>query len=166
MVAAAVVMPQAPILAGVTDSKLLSDRRRRQLFQQILVTASAVGVGAVWQEEIDQINILQATLVAMSLAVAQLQPLPDCVLVDGNQLPVLTLPALAIVDGDLKSYSVAAAAIVAKVMRDNLMVQLDRLYPCYGFARHKGYGTREHQSAIRTFGPCSLHRRSFSWGTT
>jgi ribonuclease HII len=151
------------LLAGLTDSKKLSESRREHYFA-ILTANPAVkfGVGQADVAEIDSLNILNATHLAMSRALAQLDFLPDHALVDGLPVPGLPCPSTAIVGGDGLSLSIAAASVIAKVTRDRIMVELDRQYPVYGFARHKGYGTKEHLEALRLHGPASCHRRSFA----
>ncbi len=161
VVAAAVVLPINCQISGVTDSKQLTPKRRAELFDDIHSTAVAVGVGRVGNEEIDRINILQATMGAMAQAIAQITPAPDYVLVDGTHLPEIFLPAEAIPKGDALIQSIAAASIIAKVTRDRLMIELDETYPGYGFQGHKGYGTLLHRQAIAQLGPCPIHRRSF-----
>ena len=161
VVAAAVVLPINCQISGVTDSKQLTPKRRAELFDDIHRTAVAVGVGRVGNEEIDRINILQATMGAMAQAIAQITPAPDYVLVDGTHLPEIFLPAEAIPKGDTLIQSIAAASIIAKVTRDRLMIELDETYPGYGFQVHKGYGTLLHRQAIAQLGPCPIHRRSF-----
>ena len=145
----------------MTDSKQLTPKRRAELFDDIHRTAVAVGVGRVDNEEIDRINILQATMGAMAQAIAQITPAPDYVLVDGTHLPETAPPAKAIPKGDALVQSIAAASIIAKVTRDRLMIELDETYPGYGFQVHKGYGTLLHRQAIAQLGPCPIHRRSF-----
>lgn len=159
--AAAVILPRGLDIAGLDDSKKLSDRRRRELYDVITGAAAAYAIALVDQERIDEINILQATFRAMEEAVAKLSPQPDLALVDGNREPVLSIPCETIVGGDGKCASIAAASILAKVTRDRLMEELDRQYPEYGFAVHKGYGTRRHYEALRQYGPCPIHRQSF-----
>ena len=159
--AAAVILPRGLDIAGLDDSKKLSDRRRRELYDVITGAAAAYAIALVDQERIDEINILQATFRAMEEAVAKLSPQPDLALVDGNREPVLSMPCETIVGGDGKCASIAAASILAKVTRDRLMEELDRQYPEYGFAVHKGYGTRRHYEALRQYGPCPIHRQSF-----
>ncbi len=159
--AAAVILPRGLDIAGLDDSKKLSDRRRRELYDVITGVAAAYAIALVDQERIDEINILQATFRAMEEAVAKLSPQPDLALVDGNREPVLSMPCETIVGGDGKCASIAAASILAKVTRDRLMEELDRQYPEYGFAVHKGYGTRRHYEALRQYGPCPIHRQSF-----
>jgi ribonuclease HII len=168
--AAAVMFPVEWILGAfpkplreINDSKQLSHQERERLFQEIVSRPEVChAVAEVDCRMIDQINILQATHRAMNLALAQLQPAPQHVLVDGLPVKSMTLPNTAIVSGDALSYSIGAASILAKVSRDRLMIQLDQIYPGYGFANHKGYGTEEHHAAIRSLGPCPIHRQSFS----
>lgn len=170
VVAAAVVLPAKwartgidPALRELTDSKQLSPAQREKFFE--LLTGHPhirYGLGVVEAEVIDQINILQATHRAMRLALAQLDPTPDHVLVDGRPVPALGWPQTALVGGDARCYSVAAASVLAKVTRDRLMQRYDQLYPAYGFAQHKGYGTPQHLAALAQFGPCPIHRRSFA----
>ncbi len=160
--AAAVILPRDGVPAGIDDSKRLSARQREQLDPMIRTCALAVHVASVDVEEIDHVNILQASLKAMRMAIAGLgQPPPDHVLVDGNIPPGSGLPETAVVDGDSKSVSIAAASILAKVARDRFMQEMDTRYPGYGFARNKGYGTREHLEALARLGPSPIHRRSF-----
>ena len=161
VVAAAVILPIDCQLSGVTDSKQLTPKRRAGLFDEIYHTAVAVGVGCVDNEEVDRINILQATMAAMAQAVAEITPAPDYALIDGTHLPAISLPAEAIPKGDTLIQSIAAASIIAKVTRDRLMIELDETYPGYSFQVHKGYGTLLHRQAIAQLGPCPIHRRSF-----
>jgi ribonuclease HII len=162
VVAAAVTLDPARRVRGLADSKLLSPERREELDAQIRERALCVAVGSASVEEIDAINILQATLLAMRRAVEGLRLTPAKVLVDGNQLPRLALRCEAIVDGDAKVKSISAASIVAKVHRDRLLLQIDALHPQYGFANHKGYSTPEHLAALRVHGACAVHRRTFA----
>jgi len=162
VVAAAVIFYPGENIPGVRDSKRLSADRRETLFPVIRLRAVAVAVESVSESDIDRINILQATYLAMRRAVANLAIQPEHILVDGRAIPDVPCPQTGIVHGDDRSLSIAAASIVAKVTRDRLMVQLDEQYPEYGFARHKGYGTRDHVLAIRRYGPCPVHRKSFS----
>jgi ribonuclease HII len=149
-------------LNGLTDSKRLSESRRDFFFGLLLECSGArIGVGQAGVEEIDARNILRATYLAMARALAQLNPPPDHALIDGRPVPDLPCSSTAIVGGDGLSLSIAAASVVAKVTRDRIMVDLDRQYPEYGFARHKGYGTAEHLKALRKHGPSAVHRRSF-----
>lgn len=162
VIAAAVILdPDRPI-AGVNDSKLLSAPRRLRLEAAIQAQALAWALGRAEVEEIDRLNILQATLLAMQRAVAALDPAPRRVLVDGDRCPRLGCPAQAIVKGDQKVAAIAAASILAKVARDREMEALDALYPGYGLARHKGYPTRDHVEALQRLGVTPVHRRSFA----
>ena len=162
VVAAAVILdPGAPI-EGVADSKTLSVPQRERLHDRIWAQALSVGVGVASVEEIDQINILQATLLAMQRAVAALRLRPQLVRVDGNRLPTLPVRAEAVVGGDATVAAIAAASIVAKVTRDRLMDEAHAAHPAYGFDRHRGYGTPQHLQALRTLGPTPWHRRSFA----
>lgn len=162
VVAAAVILdPRRPI-RGLADSKKLSAARREVLFDEIRAKALCCSVAQASVAEIDSLNILQATMLAMRRAVEGLRLMPGKVLVDGNRLPTLAVLAEAIVKGDDKVAAISAASIVAKVTRDHLMQELDTFYPGYGFARHKGYGTADHLSALRGLGPTEHHRRSFA----
>ncbi|MGQ9513037.1 ribonuclease HII [Thermodesulfitimonas sp.] len=161
VVAAAVVLPEAVDLPGLNDSKLLSAAQRERLAAQICACARAWAVGLASVAEIDALNILQASFLAMRRALAGLTLQPDHVVVDGRPIPRLPLPQTGVVRGDAQVAVVAAASIIAKVTRDRLMVALDREFPQYGFARHKGYPTREHLAALRRYGPSPHHRRSF-----
>jgi len=161
VVAAAVIFPVQCFVDGVDDSKKLTHLRREELFPRIQERALSVGIGIVDQQDIDAMNILQATFKAMHIAVAGLTVRPEHLLVDGNRFPGKDLPFTAIVDGDARCHAIAAASIIAKVTRDRIMVEQDTLYPEYGFARHKGYGTARHRAAIAQFGLCPIHRRSF-----
>lgn len=159
--AAAVILPRGLEIPGLNDSKKLTDKRRRALYDVIVAESEAYGVAFASEQEIDEVNILQATFLAMERAVAAMGVQPDLALVDGNREPRLGLPVKTVVKGDGLSANIAAASILAKVTRDRLMEQLDETYPQYGFAIHKGYGTRRHYEALTEFGPCSIHRRSF-----
>ena len=162
VVAAAVILdPVAPI-PGLADSKLLSPRRRAELDAEIRECAVSFAIARVDVDVIDTINILQATMQAMREAVGRLNPAPERVLVDGNRCPDLPYPVRAVVRGDASVAVISAASILAKVARDREMVEMDRRYPDYGFARHKGYGTRAHRAALLRFGPSPIHRRSFA----
>ena len=162
VVAAAVILdPQRPI-DGLRDSKLLTARARTRLAAEIRVNALAWAVAEAGVGEIDELNILQATLLAMRRAVAALEVAPAEALVDGNRCPELSCPARAIVGGDRDVAVISAASILAKTSRDLLLLELDGRYPAYGFARNKGYGTPEHLAALAAHGPCPAHRRSFS----
>ncbi len=160
VVAAAVILPERFELPGLTDSKKLSAAHRERLFRLIRRQA-AVGLGIVPAEEIDAVNILQATLQAMSLAVSRLKLSADYLLVDGITPVPLPLPQKTLKQGDSRSLSIAAASVMAKVVRDRMMVAYDRRYPGYGFAEHKGYGCARHLEAIARLGPSPLHRRTF-----
>jgi len=161
VVAAAVILPEDGIGERLFDSKKISSKKREHLYQTILSEAQGVGVGIIGQEEIDRINILQATLKAMALAIQNLPILPDFILIDGSQGITLPVPQKTIRKGDQLCNSIAAASIVAKVTRDRMMMECHQQYPQYNFARHKGYGTEEHQKAIEKFGICELHRKTF-----
>jgi ribonuclease HII len=161
VVSAAVILPASFDLEGVDDSKRLSPRKREALFGEIYSRAIAVGVGVVGPDRIDKVNILQASLQSMAMAVACLTPRPDCLLIDGIFKIDSSLPQTPVTKGDSRSVSIAAASIIAKVTRDNMMVQYHRRYPQYGFAKHKGYPTRAHKAAIREHGCTPIHRRSF-----
>ena len=161
VVAAAVIMPGDIAIDGIDDSKKLTARRRVELYEVVTQRALSFGVSIVSHTMIDELNIFQATMAAMAEAVSKLSPAPQHLLVDGMHYRKGNIPFTAIIDGDAKCHSIAAASIIAKVTRDMLMVQLDEQYPGYGFAKHKGYGTKEHFAAIRKYGPCEIHRRSF-----
>jgi len=161
VVAAAVILPRDGIGPQLFDSKQISSKKREELYSSILNEALGVGVGIVGQEEIDRINIFQATLRAMVSAIENLPFPPDFLLIDGTQGVKFSVPQKSIVKGDRLSNSIAAASIVAKVTRDRMMEECHLKYPQYNFARHKGYGTKEHQRAIEKFGICELHRKSF-----
>ena len=161
VVAAAVVLPDRYSHPEINDSKKLTSRSRERLFEVIRADALAVGIGVVDSRVIDELNILRATLLAMREAVADLQVVPDCLLVDGNQSVPLEIPQETIVKGDGRSVSIAAASIVAKVSRDRIMEIYHRQFPYYNFFKNKGYGTAEHRRAIREHGFCKIHRRSF-----
>lgn len=159
--AAAVILPEGLVIDGLDDSKKLTDKKRRALYDTIVGEAVAYGIALVDAQCIDEINILQATFATMRQAVGQLCVCPAMVLVDGNQDPKLGLPTKTVVKGDALSANIAAASILAKVTRDRLMERLAEEYPQYGFAVHKGYGTKRHYEALREFGPCPIHRMSF-----
>lgn len=162
VVAAAVILDERNPIRGLADSKVLTARKREQLYDEIRAKALCCSVAEASVEEIDQINILQATLLAMRRAVEGLRLKPSLVLVDGNRLPVLAVRAEAIVKGDSKVAAISAASILAKVTRDRWCAELDERYPQYGFAGHKGYGTAEHLQALQTHGACPQHRKTFS----
>ena len=162
VVAAAVILDPARPIAGLADSKALTAARREVLFAQIQAQALCFCIAQANREEIDRLNILQATLLAMQRAVQGLATTPARVLVDGNRLPVLAIPSEAIVKGDAKVAAISAASILAKVTRDRWCAQLHSRFPQYGFERHKGYGTAEHLAALAEHGACAEHRRSFA----
>lgn len=159
--AAAVILPPHFDIPGLNDSKKLSDKRRRDLFPIIKEQALAYAIAFSDEKEIDQINILQATFRAMERAVGSLSITPDYILVDGNKLPRLSVAAQAVVHGDSLSASIAAASVLAKVTRDDIMLNMAGTYPMYGFDVHKGYGTKAHYDALVKYGPCAIHRSSF-----
>lgn len=159
--AAAVILPEHLQIPGLNDSKKLTDKKRRELFPMIQEQAIAYGIGLASEAEIDEINILQATFLAMRRALEQLTVLPEIALIDGNRETDFGLPVKTVVKGDSLSANIAAASILAKVTRDNIMVELAQQYPEYGFEIHKGYGTKAHYEALRTYGPSPIHRRSF-----
>ena len=161
VVAAAVVLPSYDLIPDLNDSKLLTPAKREDLFCRIEAKAAAIGIGVADVDEIDEINIYQATRSAMRQAVSQISPLPDYLLIDGNIKLDLDLRQRSIVKGDKLSFSVAAAGIMAKVTRDRIMLGLHEEFPEYGFDRHKGYATLEHRQAILRYGPSPVHRRSF-----
>lgn len=159
--AAAVILPKDHPVLYLNDSKKLSEKKREELFEVLQKEAVSIGVAFESPEVIDRINILQATYSAMRKAVAQLDPQPDCTLNDAVTIPGLAVRQVPIIKGDAKSVSIAAASIIAKVTRDRLMEEYDAVYPQYHFAKNKGYGTAEHIAALREYGPCPIHRRSF-----
>ena len=159
--AAAVILPPHLEIPGLNDSKKLSDKRRRELMPVIKEQAIAYGIGMASHEEIDEINILQATFLAMERAIAQLDGKADFALIDGNREKDFGLPVQTVVKGDSLSANIAAASVLAKVTRDDLMVEMAQAYPGYGFEIHKGYGTRAHYDALRELGPSPIHRMSF-----
>lgn len=160
--AAAVILPPDLELEGLNDSKKLSEKRREALYPLICEQALAYGIAFASEQEIDELNILQATFLAMRRAVEQLGQKPDLALVDGNREQDFgDIPVRTIIKGDSRSANIAAASILAKVTRDRFMLEQDVVYPQYGFAVHKGYGTQKHYAALREFGPCPIHRRSF-----
>lgn len=162
VVAAAVILPRRCRLDGIRDSKLLSERQREQVYTQLLTVAVDIGVGVVDAGAIDALNILEATRLAMVQAVRHLTPGPEYLLLDAMVLPGLAAEQRAVIKGDRLCRSIAAASVVAKVLRDRLMVRAHVRYPQYGFLTHKGYGTAEHLHRLQQYGPCALHRRSFA----
>ena len=159
--AAAVILPPHLEIPGLTDSKKLTDKKRRELFPVIKELAVAYGIGFASEQEIDEINILQATYLAMERALAQLSVRPDIALIDGNRAKDFGIPVKTVVKGDSLSASIAAASILAKVTRDDMMLSLAESYPGYGFEIHKGYGTKAHYAALRELGACQIHRKTF-----
>lgn len=159
--AAAVILPPNMEIPGLNDSKKLTDKRRRELVPVIKECALAYGIAFADEKEIDDINILQATYLAMERALAQLSVKPDLALIDGNRAKDFGMPVRTVVHGDSLSASIAAASVLAKVTRDDLMLEMAAIYPQYGFDVHKGYGTKAHYSALSQFGPCQIHRKSF-----
>lgn len=159
--AAAVVLKKGQTIEGVNDSKKLSEKKREELFDKIVSECSAFSVGTASEREIDEINILQATFLAMKRAVDGLSIKPDIALVDGNQIPPLDCAVKTVINGDAKSESIAAASIIAKVSRDRYMKEMAAKYPEYQFEKHKGYGTKLHYEMIEKYGICEIHRKSF-----
>lgn len=162
VVAAAVILPTRCRLAGVDDSKQVSESARVHLYEVIIRRARAVGVGIATEQEIDCLNILEATRLAMRRALASLTPPADCLLIDAVILSNLAIPSRPIIKGDTLSISIAAASIVAKVTRDRMMAVYHQTYPDYNFLSHKGYGTEEHLQRLAQYGPCAIHRRTFA----
>ncbi|MBL8124439.1 MAG: ribonuclease HII [Blastocatellia bacterium] len=162
VVAAACILDQSkPVPRSLNDSKKLTERQRKEIYQELRQTAVAYSLGIIDADEIDRVNILEATKLAMLKAIDGLTPAPDHLLIDALQLRQCSLPQKAIIKGDSISYSIAAASVIAKVFRDDLMKQYDAEFPEYGFAGHKGYGSVAHLAAIREHGPCRLHRKTF-----
>lgn len=159
--AAAVILPPYAEIPGLNDSKKLTDKKRRELYPIIMEQAVAYGIGLASHEEIDQINILQATYLAMERAIAQLSVKPELALIDGNRAKDFGLPVQTVIKGDSLSASIAAASILAKVTRDDLMLEAAKEYPPYAFDVHKGYGTKAHYEALTEYGPSPIHRMSF-----
>lgn len=159
--AAAVVLKKGQTIEGVNDSKKLSEKKRELLFDKIIAECEEYSIGTASEKEIDEINILQATFLAMKRAVEGLSVKPECALVDGNQVPPLECDVETVVKGDSKSESIAAASILAKVSRDRYMLEMAKKYPQYGFEKHKGYGTKLHYEMIEKYGICDIHRKTF-----
>lgn len=160
--AAAVILPEGAVIEGLDDSKKLTEKKREKLYDVIKETAVAYSVAYGTLEEIETVNILEATYLAMNRAIEGLNVKPDFALIDGNRAPRgIKIPCETIVKGDSKSMSVAAASVLAKVTRDRLMLEYDKKYPEYNFKKHKGYGTKEHTELIKQYGPCEIHRLSF-----
>ena len=161
VVVASVIMPADSMIEGVNDSKKVSEKKREKLYDQILEEAISYGVGIIGQDEIDEINILQATYEAMRMAIGNLKVQPDLLLNDAVTIPEVEIPQVPIIKGDAKSVSIAAASIIAKVTRDRLMVEYDKVLPGYDFASNKGYGTKKHIEGLKELGPSPIHRRTF-----
>lgn len=162
VVVGAVIMPKDSFIEGVNDSKKISEKKREKLYEQIIEEAIAYSVGIIDHNTIDEINILNATKLGLTTAIKGLATKPDVIMVDAlNNIDTCGIPYISVVKGDAKHYSIAAASIIAKVTRDRIMRQWDEIYPTYGFAKHKGYGTAEHIKIIKENGPCIIHRRSF-----
>ena len=161
VVAGAVILPKDCDILYINDSKKLTAVKREELYDEIMEKAVAAGIGMVSPQRIDEINILQATYEAMREAISKLEPAPDILLNDAVTIPEVTIPQVPIIKGDAKSISIGAASIIAKVTRDRLMIEYDKILPEYGFAGHKGYGSKEHIAAIQKYGPSPIHRRTF-----
>ncbi|MBO5010192.1 MAG: ribonuclease HII [Clostridia bacterium] len=161
VVAAAVILPRGLIIEGLNDSKRLTEKKREALFEIVKEKAVAYAIAEASPEEIDEINILNASMLAMRRAVEALNVPADFALIDGNCSRGFKIPTETVVKGDSKSYSIAAASILAKVTRDRQCIELDKLYPQYGIAKHKGYPTKEHMDAVRQYGPAPIYRKSF-----
>ena len=162
VVVASVIMPENSMIEGVNDSKKVSEKKREKLYDLILEEAISYGVGIIGQDEIDEINILNATKKGLTTSLKELTQKPDLIIVDAlTHIDTLGIPYESIIKGDAKCYSISAASIIAKVTRDRIMREWDKIYPQYGFAQHKGYGTSAHINAIKEYGPCILHRKTF-----
>ena len=161
VVAAAVILPVGIVIPGLDDSKKLTEKKREALYDVIIDRAIAFGIAEATPHEIDEINILNASMLAMQRAIDKMTVHPDCALIDGNCNRGFSLPAFPVVKGDSKSMSIAAASILAKVTRDRMCADLDLEYPEYGIAKHKGYPTKDHMDAVRLYGPSPIHRKSF-----
>ena len=158
-----VIMPEDSMIEGINDSKKVSEKKREKLYDQIIEEAISYGVGIIGQDEIDEINILNATKKGLTMSLQELTVKPDLIIVDAlNHIDTLGIPYESIIKGDAKCYSIAAASIIAKVTRDRIMREWDKVYPQYGFEKHKGYGTAAHIAAIKECGLCPIHRRSFT----
>ena len=163
VVVASVIMPVDSMIEGVNDSKKVSEKKREKIYEQILEEAISYGVAIIGQDEIDEINILNATKKGLTVSLQELTQKPDLILVDAlNGIDTMGIPYDSVIKGDAKCYSIAAASIIAKVTRDRIMREWDKIYPEYGFEKHKGYGTAAHIAAIREYGLCPIHRRSFT----
>ena len=163
VVVASVIMPADSMIEGVNDSKKISEKKREELYEKIIKEAISYGVAIIGQDEIDKVNILNATKKGLTISLQELTQKPDLILVDAlNHIDTLGIPYDSIIKGDAKCYSIAAASIIAKVTRDRIMREWDKIYPEYGFEKHKGYGTASHIKAIREFGLCPIHRKTFT----
>lgn len=162
VVVGTVILPADSFIEGVNDSKKISEKKREKIYEQIIEEAISYSVGIVDQNKIDEINILNATKLGLKLAIEGLQTKPDVIMVDAlTNIDTCGIPYISVVKGDAKNYCIAAASIIAKVTRDRMMREWDEIYPIYGFAKHKGYGTAEHIKIIKENGPCMLHRKTF-----
>ena len=162
VVVGAVILPEDSFIEGINDSKKISEKKREKIYEQIIEEAVAYSVGIVDQKKIDEINILNATKLGVKIALEGLKQKPEIIMVDAlNNIDTLGIPYISVIKGDAKNYCIAAASIIAKVTRDRIMREWDEVYPIYGFARHKGYGTAEHIRVIKENGPCMLHRETF-----
>jgi ribonuclease HII len=161
VVAAAVVLPPDLLIPGLTDSKQVPEQERKKLFEIIQAQAICFGIGIADEHTIDEVNIYQATIIAMERALQALAPRPDYLLLDAITLPRISIPQKPLIKGDCRSHSIAAASILAKVTRDRMMLELHEKFPAYNFQKHKGYGTKEHLFLLRKYGPCEAHRKSF-----
>ena len=162
VVVGAVILPENSFIEGVNDSKKVSEKKREKLYEEIVKESIDYSVGIVDQKTIDEINILNATKLGVKLALEGLKQKPEIIMVDAlNNIDTLGIPYISVIKGDAKNYCIAAASIIAKVTRDRIMREWDEVYPAYGFAKHKGYGTAEHIRIIKEIGPCILHRKSF-----
>ena len=163
VVVASVILPKDSMIEGVNDSKKVSEKKREKVYDQILEEAISYGVGIIGQDEIDEINILNATKKGLTLSLQELTVKPDLIIVDAlTHIDTMGIPYESIIKGDAKCYSIAAASIIAKVTRDRIMREWDKIFPEYGFEQHKGYGTAKHIAAIKEYGLCPIHRKSFT----
>ena len=162
--AAAVILPRGIEIAGLNDSKKLSEKKREKLYDEICDKAISFGIAFATVDEIEKLNILNAAMLAMNRAIAQLDPQPELALIDGNRNSAIEIRSQCVVKGDAKCADIAAASILAKVTRDRYMLEMAKLYPQYEFERHKGYGTKRHYALLREHGPCPIHRRTFLKG--
>lgn len=162
VVVASVILPENSMIEGVNDSKKVSENKRERLYDIIIEEAISYGVGIIYQDEIDAVNILQATKKGVTEAIKQMEIKPNIIMIDAlNGIDTLGIPYKSIIKGDAKCYSISAASIIAKVTRDRIMREWDKIYPQYGFASHKGYGTSKHIAAIKEYGYCPIHRKTF-----